>query len=78
MGIKFGVRKFDWLERSDNWIAKAEDMLAICYYYMQNIDLAYDNIVEAYSHNKSDSRIIENYKAIIFARETGIYYPTVF
>ena len=78
MGIKFGVHKFDWLERSDNWIAKAEDMLAICYYYMQNIDLAYDNIVEAYSHNKSDSRIIENYKAILFARETGIYYPTVF
>ena len=45
---------------------------------MQNIDLAYDNIVEAYSHNKSDSRIIENYKTILFARETGIYYPTVF
>ena len=72
MGIKFATRKYDWLERFDNWIAKANDMLAICYYYLKDYNIAYDNIVIAYDHDKSD-RIITNYKSILFAKETGIH-----
>ncbi len=78
MGRKFGTRKHDWLERYDNWIAKDNDLLAICHYYLQNIEEAYSNITTAYEHNSNDERIIENYKTILFARDTGKYLPTVY
>ena len=78
MGRKFSTRKHDWLERYDNWIAKDCDLLSICHYYLHNIEEAYFNIVTAYEHNPDDPRIIENYKAILFTKETGIYTDTVY
>ena len=78
MGRKFATRKHDWLERYDNWISKDNDLLAICHYYLNNIEEAYFNITTAYEHNNGDERIINNYKEILFTRETGIYSENVY
>lgn len=78
MGRKFGTRKYDWLERYDNWIAKDSDLLSICNYYLGNIDEAYYHIAIAYEHNPDDERIVNNYKSILFTKETGVYSNTVY
>lgn len=78
MGRKFSTRKYDWLERYDNWIAKDSDLLSICNYYLGNIDEAYYHIAIAYEHNPDDERIINNYKTILFAKETGVCTNTVY
>ena len=70
-GIRYSTRMYDWIERKDNWIAKSDDILAVSYYYLGDFDKALEHIRVAYKHNPVDSRIVNNYKSILLAKEVG-------
>lgn len=74
-GLKYSVQMFDWTERRDNWIAKADDILAITYFYLGNYDDALFHIKEAFKHNPDDPRIIKNMNYILMSKYEGIHFP---
>lgn len=64
-GLKYSTRKYTWIERRDNWIAKADDILAVSYYHLGNLDEAIKHAAIAAEHNPNDLRIIKNYNQML-------------
>lgn len=67
LGIKESYQHFDWVERKDNWLNKADDILAVSDYYLGDIDSALQHGAISARHNPNDIRILKNY--IVFLEE---------
>jgi len=67
LGIKESYQHFDWVERKDNWLYKAYDILSVSEYYLGDLDkaVAYGSV--SARHNPNDLRILKNY--IVFLED---------
>lgn len=54
------VRQYNWVERDDSWNEKPNDILAVAYYYLGNLELSYENAKKAYNSNPNDERLAYN------------------
>lgn len=67
-GLRNSVQHYDWVERRDNWIAKADDILSVSEFYLGNYDEAIKHAQIAVKHNPNDIRILRNYIAFLEAK----------
>jgi len=62
---------YDWVERRDNWIAKAEDILSVSEFYLGNYDEAIRLAQIAVKHSPNDIRLLKNYICFLEKRYLG-------
>ena len=68
VALKVTVRHYDWVERKDNWIAKADDIISVSEFYLGNIDEAIRRGKIALEHSPNDLRILKNYVCYLEAK----------
>lgn len=64
-GLQNSVRHYDWTERSVCWREGPYDILSICYYNLDKLDLGIENAVRALQFSPSNTRIQKNYLALL-------------
>lgn len=60
-GIENSVRHYSWVERSDFWIAKGEELLLYAYYDLKDYENAAKYGKIAYQHNPNNKLIMQKY-----------------
>lgn len=60
-GLQYSTRHYDWVERKDFWIAKADELLLITYLNLKDYKLAAQHGKIALQHNPKDVNILQNY-----------------
>ena len=60
-GLKYSQRHYDWVERKDFWIAKADELLLTSYYKLKDYKNAAFYGKNAYEHNPNNSEITSQY-----------------
>ena len=70
-GLRNSVQHYDWVERRDNWIAKADDILSVSEFYLGNYDEAIKHAQIAVKHNPNDIRILRNYICFLEKKYLG-------
>ena len=64
-GLKQSKRHYDWVERKDFWIAKADELLLDIYFVLHDYDNAKMYAKNAYQHNPNNNKIAFKYITIL-------------
>ncbi len=64
-GLKYSIRHYDWVERKDFWIAKADELLLNIYLNLEKYDLAVQHGKIAIEHNPKNFEILKQYSTAL-------------
>ena len=60
-GLLQSTRKYNWVENSANWDYRELDVRSVYNYYMGNVELAIQQVLEALKHAPEDERLLTNF-----------------
>lgn len=72
--LKKCVRHYNWLEDGASWSGRAEDILGVAYYYLQDYDKSINFTSEALKTKPQDDRLLKNLQFAKQAKEKQIGY----
>lgn len=58
--IRFGTRKFDWVEHTESWLGKPSDIKGVSCFYMKQYREALNFFKEALRYDKNNVRLLRN------------------
>ena len=64
-GLKCSYQHYDWVERRDYWIAKANEILLVSYLFLEDYDNAIKNGKIAIAHKPNDINLLKQYNYVL-------------